>query len=47
MALGSLTYEAPRTSLRFAQRIQFHLTSRDGPPYDCAALVHMRFELSE
>lgn len=47
MTLGSLTYEVHRTSLRFAQRIQFHPASREGQPYGCAALGHMSFELSE
>jgi hypothetical protein len=47
MALGSLTYKVPRTSLVFTQQIQFHLANRDGQPDDCAALVHMSFELSE
>ena len=47
MALGSLTYEVPRTSLVFTQQIQFHLASRDGQPDDCAALVRVSFELSE
>jgi hypothetical protein len=30
-----------------AQHIQFHPARRDGQPYDCAALVHIKFELSE
>jgi len=30
-----------------AQRIQFRPARRNGEPYDCAALVHMVFELAE
>ena len=35
------------SALAAAQRIQFHPARRDGQPYDCAALVHMVFELAE
>lgn len=34
-------------ALAAAQRIQFRPARRDGQPYDCAALVHIVFELSE
>lgn len=32
-------------ALAAAERIQFHPAKRDGQPYDCAALVHIVFEL--
>jgi TonB family protein len=35
------------SALAAAQRIQFHPARRDGQPYDCAALVHMVFELAD
>ena len=35
------------SALAAAQHIQFHPARRDGQPYDCAALVHMVFELAE
>jgi len=35
------------SALAAAQRIQFRPARRDGQPYDCAALVHMVFELAE
>jgi len=35
------------SALSAAQHIQFRPARRDGQPYDCAALVHMVFELAE
>ena len=35
------------SALAAAQHIQFRPARRDGQPYDCAALVHMVFELAE
>jgi TonB family protein len=35
------------SALAAAQHIQFRPARRDGQPYDCAALVHMIFELAE
>jgi hypothetical protein len=35
------------SALAAAQRIKFHPARRDGQPYDCAALVHMVFELAD
>lgn len=42
-----LGYGLDDNALAAAQRIQFHPARRDGQPYDCAALVHIVFELSE
>ena len=41
-----LGYGLDDMALAAAQRIQFHPARRDGQPYDCAALVHIVFELS-
>lgn len=42
-----LGYGLDDSALAAAQRIQFRPARRDGQPYDCAALVHIVFELSE
>ena len=42
-----LGYGLDDSALVAAQRIQFRPARRDGQPYDCAALVHIVFELSE
>jgi len=42
-----LGYGLDDTALAAAERIRFRPARRDGQPYDCAALVHMVFELSE
>lgn len=42
-----LGYGLDDNALAAAQRIQFRPARRDGQPYDCAALVHIVFELSE
>lgn len=43
----SLGYGLDDNALAAARRIQFRPARRDGQPYDCAALVHIVFELSE
>ena len=40
-----LGYGLDDMALAAAQHIQFHPASRDGQPYDCAALVRIVFEL--
>jgi TonB family protein len=40
-----LGYGLDDMALAAAQHIQFHPARRDGQPYDCAALVHIVFEL--
>ena len=42
-----LGYGLDDNALAAARRIQFRPARRDGQPYDCAALVHIVFELSE
>ncbi len=42
-----LGYGLDDAAVAAAQHIQFHPARRDGQPYDCAALVHIKFELSE
>jgi TonB family protein len=42
-----LGYGLDDTALAAAQRIQFRPARKDGQPYDCAALVHMVFELAD
>ncbi len=42
-----LGYGLDDTALAAAQRIRFRPARRDGQPYDCAALVHMVFEMAE
>jgi TonB family protein len=42
-----LGYGLDDTALAAAQRMRFRPARRDGQPYDCAALVHMVFELAE
>ncbi len=42
-----LGYGLDDSALAAAEHIQFRPARRDGQPYDCAALVHMVFELSE
>ncbi len=42
-----LGYGLDDAALAAAQRIQFRPARRDGEPYDCAALVHIAFELAE
>jgi TonB family protein len=42
-----LGYGLDDKALAAAQRIQFRPARRDGQPYDCAALVHIIFELAE
>ena len=42
-----LGYGLDDNALAAAQRIQFRPARRDGQPYDCDALVHIVFELSE
>ena len=42
-----LGYGLDNNALVAAQRIQFRPARRDGQPYDCAALVHIVFELAE
>jgi TonB family protein len=42
-----LGYGLDDAAVAAAQHIQFRPARRDGQPYDCAALVHIKFELSE
>lgn len=42
-----LGYGLDDMALAAAKKIQFRPALRDGQPYDCAALVHIRFELAE
>ena len=42
-----LGYGLDDTAQAAAQRIKFRPARRDGQPYDCAALVHMVFELAK
>jgi TonB family protein len=42
-----LGYGLDDRALEAAERIQFRPARRDGQPYDCAALVHMVFELAK
>jgi TonB family protein len=42
-----LGYGLDDTALAAAQRIRYRPARRDGQPYDCAALVHIVFELAE
>ncbi len=42
-----LGYGLDDAALAAAQRIRFHPARRDGQPYDCAALVHIVFELPQ
>ena len=42
-----LGYGLDDSALAAAQHIQFRPARRDGQPYDCAALVHIVFELSD
>ncbi len=42
-----LGYGLDDSALAAAQHIRFRPARRDGQPYDCAALVHIVFELSE
>ena len=42
-----LGYGLDDKALAAAQRIRFRPARRDGQPYDCAALVHIVFELSD
>jgi TonB family protein len=43
----SLGYGLDGTAQAAAQHIRFHPARRNGQPYDCAAFVHMVFELAE
>lgn len=42
-----LGYGLDDKALAAAEQIRFHPALRDGQPYDCAALVHIRFELAD
>jgi TonB family protein len=42
-----LGYGLDDKALAAAEQIRFHPAMREGQPYDCAALVHIRFELAE
>ena len=42
-----LGYGLDDTAMAAAQRIRFRPARKDGQPYDCAALVHMVFELTK
>lgn len=42
-----LGYGLDDMALDAAKKIQFRPALRDGQPYDCAALVHIRFELAD
>ena len=42
-----LGYGLDDSALAAAEHIRFRPARRDGQPYDCAALVHIVFELSE
>lgn len=42
-----LGYGLDDAAVTAAQHIRFHPARRDGQPYDCAALVHIVFELSD
>lgn len=45
--IKGLGYGLDDMALAAAQHIQFRPARRDGQPYDCAALVHMVFELAK